>query len=264
MVYIVTALLAEAKPLIKKYKLSPEVQSPFSIYSNENIKLIITGIGGDLALMATTFLLTKFPPTSNAILVNLGITGSIHPIGEALLAHTISSDRSGHSYYPDMRLTHPFREVVLHTVDTPIEEAGNYEAVDMEAFYVYKAALAFLSSSQIMIFKVVSDNFSANIPSKEDVFGWIDTHLEMLFKLIETAIEKKPQTLSFSPQLQIEREKVQEALQLTKAQNDQFSDALKGYLLRNHTEPLLPKHLPMKHKKEQKDAFNKLLTLLKP
>lgn len=46
MIYIITTLFIEAKPIIEKYKLKKDKTSQkFQIFSNEKIKLIISGVG---------------------------------------------------------------------------------------------------------------------------------------------------------------------------------------------------------------------------
>ncbi len=264
MIYIVTALAAEAKPVVKHLKLKLIAQKPYEIYAAEKYRLIISGMGRDQALMATTHLLSTFSPSPNDILVNIGIAAAqpTHLIGDAFIAHTLTDTLSGKHFYPDMRMDHPFKELALSTVDAPLDAKSPYESADMESFFIYKAALNYLSSAQIIIFKVISDHFSSAIPSKEAVFGWIEAHLEELFVQLENLEEKFPHKVAFSGLLQKEALKLIEALQLTKAQSDRLNDALKGYILRHKKEPLLPKYLPIQHKKEQKDAFAKIITLL--
>ena len=267
MIYFTMALLAEAKPIIKTLKLSLSEQTPFQIYSNEAFTLIITGMGKDNAFIATSHLLTKYPPSSSDFLVNFGIAGGIqkHEIGSMVLVHTLTDKKSLKSFYPDMRLVHPYKEVVLTTVDeVQITADTTIEVVDMEAFAVYKAALFYLKSSQILSFKVISDHFSATIPSKEQVYDWIEPHVNTLMSLLENYQSKLPQKIIFSPTLKAEIDKTLTVLKLTKSQENQLNDSLKGYILRHHKEPLLPKHLPefTQHKKEQKDAFAKLINLL--
>jgi len=267
MIYFAIALLAEAKPLIKKCKLTLEQQTPFQIYSNESFRVIITGMGKDNALMATSHLLTRFPPHSSDILINFGLAGAKedYEIGTLVLAHTLTDKSSHKSFYPDMRLIHNYKELALTTVTEPqttIDE--NIEAVDMEAFGVYQAALLFCKSSQILTFKLISDHFSAVIPSKEQVNTWIEPHLESLLLLLENYQSKLPNKLKFSPLLAGEIAKTVTTLKLTTSQENQLNDTLKGYLLKYNKEPMLPKHLPelTLHKKEQKDAFSKLIKLL--
>jgi hypothetical protein len=224
-------------------------------------------MGSDKALMATTHLLTQYPPSSQDILVNFGLAGAQKgfEIGEMIVAHTIISTTRQTKFYPDMRLAHPYKEVTLTTVgDVQTEANPNIEVVDMEAYSVYQAALLYLKSSQIVTLKVISDHFSSTIPTKEQVAQWIAPHLELLISLLENYQAKLPKKLHYSQALQIEVDKTVTALKLTTSQANQLHDQIKGYILRQGQEPLLPKHLPefTQHKKEQKDAFAKLINLL--
>lgn len=267
MIYFAIALLAEAKPLIKGSKLSLEQQAPFQVYSSDSYRVIITGMGKENALMATSHLLTRFPPHSNDLLVNFGLAGAKedYEIGSLVLAHTLHDKKSQKRFYPDMRLIHNYNELALTTVEkVQTHPDEKIEAVDMEAFAVYQAALLFCKSSQILTFKLISDHFSAIIPSKDQVNSWIEPHLQELLLLLENYQSKLPKRVSFSPLLSEEVKKTVATLKLTTSQVNQLNDALKGYLLRHKKEPLLPKHLPelTQHKKEQKDAFGKLINLL--
>lgn len=267
MIYFAIALLAEAKPFIKRYKLTLEQQAPFQIYSGERFKIIIMGMGKENALMATSHLLTLFPPHSSDLVVNFGLAGAkdSYEIGSVVLAHTLTDKNKQKSFYPDMRLIHNYKEVAMTTVERPQTTVDDkIEAVDMEAFGVYHAALLFCKSSQILTFKLISDHFSAIIPSKEQVNSWIEPHVEELLSLLDNYQSKLPQKLHFSAVLKEELNKTVATLKLTTSQENQLNDTLKGYLLRHQKEPLLPKHLPelTQHKKEQKDAFSKLINLL--
>lgn len=267
MTYFAIALLPEAKPLITALKLSLVKQSPFNIYANDNYTLIIMGMGSSKALMATTHLLTLYPPKANDILINFGLAGATKEfdIGEMVMAFSLCNQITEKTFYPDMRLVHPFKEVALTTASmVQTGEPEGISCVDLEAFFVYDAALLFLSSAQVLTFKLISDNFSQNIPSKEQVTSWITPHVQTLLDLLSNHQSKLPHKLTFSLPLKNEIDKTTEVLKLTVTQQNQLSDAIKGYILINDKEPLLPKHLPemATHKKEQKDAFNKLINLL--
>lgn len=257
MLYITTALLAEAKPIVDTYKLKLIVQAPFAIYRGENLTLVITGMGSAKALMGTTFMLTRFTPALSDVVINFGIVGSTYPIGTPLLAHSLGCDT--HTYYPDMRVVHPFVETALFTSNVPHVGTSIHESVDMEAFYVMQAALYFVTSSQIAIIKVVSDNFSDAIPSKEYVGALLKPHIQDALAYAQALEASLPQPLMFSATLHAQIQQLTTALMLTKAQQDTLNDALKGYILQHGKEPLLPMHCSTTHKKEQKDAYAKLL-----
>ena len=267
MIYFIVALLPEAKPLIKNLKLTLLRQTPFQIYGDEDSKLIITGIGKENALMATTHLLTHYSPMSSDILVNFGLAGAHKnfEIGEMILAHTLINAATNKKFYPDMRLSHPYKEVKLTTLsEVQTTPDPDVEVVDMEAYSVFQAALMFLKSSQLLTLKIISDHFSAVIPDKEQVDRWITPHLELLMALLKNYQEQLPKKLYYSQTLQDEIDKTTALLKLTNSQINQLQDQVKGYILRHGHEPLFPKHLSgfTQHKKEKKDAFIKLIDLL--
>lgn len=269
MIYFSIALLAEAKPFIESEKLSLIQQTPFHIYANVSYTILITGMGKQNALIAVSHLLTKKIFGNDDILVNFGLAGAVEDfeIGSLVLGHSLHEKSSGKTCYPDMRLSHPYTEAKITTVNevqTSIDK--DIELVDMEAYGVYQAALFYLKSSQILTFKLISDHFCKDIPSKEQVYNWVTPHVAPLLSLLENYQNRLPSKVKFSATLQGEVDKTVVTLKLTTSQENQFNDALKGFILRENKEPLLPKHLPefSTHKKEQKDAFSKLINLLNP
>lgn len=158
-VHIVTALMCEARPLIDALKLK-RIQSnlPFTIFSNDAVFLIISGIGKVNAAAATTFLhaLTQLP--SHAFYINLGIAGSDQPIGELMAAHKITDAQSQQAWYPNINL-HKFKNTAnLITVDQPSNAYSNNTLIDMEASGFFPIAAKLVGHDQAQVLKVVSDN----------------------------------------------------------------------------------------------------------
>ena len=68
MLYLITALYAEAKPVITRLSLKKNHQYIHStVYENEQVTLLITGIGKLSAAIALTELLTQKPPAKHDI-----------------------------------------------------------------------------------------------------------------------------------------------------------------------------------------------------
>ena len=60
MLYIVTALYIEAKPLISLFNLKKDnIYTKFQVFSNKNIKLIISGTGKIKSATALTYLISN-------------------------------------------------------------------------------------------------------------------------------------------------------------------------------------------------------------
>ena len=87
---IVTALDSEARPLLDQYRLRASANSgPFRLYGNDNILLIVSGIGRVNAAAASAYLAALAGPGVHSWL-NIGIGGQRdYVLGSAWLASCI-------------------------------------------------------------------------------------------------------------------------------------------------------------------------------
>jgi nucleoside phosphorylase len=102
LIYIITALKAEATPLIGHLNLEKIRSKPFEIYSNQNIILIISGIGNINIAIATTYLLSTFQTAKSDKIYNIGICGSKstnNDIGELYTIKKIVNQSTNKVYY---------------------------------------------------------------------------------------------------------------------------------------------------------------------
>jgi len=77
MVFIVTALMIEAAPIIEYFKLKRDMNShEYAIYRNESIALIISGVGKIKSAMATVYLYCTYKATKNDYILNIGFCGA--------------------------------------------------------------------------------------------------------------------------------------------------------------------------------------------
>ena len=73
---LVTALTPEAAPLIEHYRLEKvNSSSMFPLYRNDNIYLVVSGIGKTLAAAATAYLHAMSGELPNQLFLNIGIAG---------------------------------------------------------------------------------------------------------------------------------------------------------------------------------------------
>ena len=163
--FIVTALHAEAKPLIEKFGLEPE-STPCTIacFRNDEMALAVSGIGKIRSAIATTYLLGREHPPSGSIALNIGVCGSANhalDLGQLLVIHEIVDQSSNRTFYPETLMNPPCEEAVLTTFDMPVTKAmvrGDVRGVvDMEASGFFQAALKFLDPTSIICAKVISD-----------------------------------------------------------------------------------------------------------
>lgn len=263
MLYIVAALSAEARPIIERYKLKRIYTLPFTMFQNSEIKLIISGMGLDNAMMATTALLSHYTPTQNDLLVNIGICAAPEnfKIGNPLVIHQIHYEQ--HSYFPDILFEHPFYESDIITLDAP-SDTNFLTAVDMESYGVYKAAARFLKAHQILFFKIVSDSFEPQSVTKELALELVSKNIENFetFTTLAQHFIQKEKLFSADEEELIEAINIH----LTKSQSDAFYDACCYYKLHQslHVRNLLTcKIAPPKSKLSKKERSQYLEQLIK-
>lgn len=262
MIYLVTALAAEARPFLDHLKALSASALPFGLYTHDNALIAITGVGYDNALMATSALLGHRPPQAGDLLLSVGIAAAPqeHPIGTLLLAHKLTC-KGHHDYYPDLLLRHSWSEVTLETVLAP-QSTPLPHAADMEAHAIFKAASRFMGVHQMLFAKVVSDHFTPERPTKEGATALIGAHAHALLAFamrLERFITPKA---LFSPDEQ--NAIVQLKSYFTKTQSHKLDDALHYYRLR--TNAPLPsicyEPLHVNHKKERGAYFDAIINAL--
>lgn len=108
MLYLVTALPCEAKPLIEYFKLTKmtHIHLPFPVFVNKSndIYLVISGIGKVKAAIATTFLYSLASDQTGCFL-NIGIAGSLeYQIGDCVIANKVTEFSTQRHWYPYVSL----------------------------------------------------------------------------------------------------------------------------------------------------------------
>jgi adenosylhomocysteine nucleosidase len=259
MIYLITALDAEARALVDYYRLKRDTSLPYTLYRNEQMVLLVCGMGKPNALMAVSALLGWRIPQENDILLNIGICAapSSYGIGEVLLIHQImDADRR---YYPDILYTHSLREASVICVDAPQSTPCNHP-VDMESSAIFQAASRFFKLHQMAFIKIVSDHFSPQSVTKEGVIELICTHINVIDILINNLKLVQIENSLFTDE---EREKI-EAVKgyFTKSQGDALEDALIYFRLKNDKMPLPLTLIVPNSKRERSQQLETLLTTL--
>ena len=161
MLYIVTALYIEAKPLISLFNLKKDNNyTKFQVFSNENVKLIISGTGRVKSATALTYLVSKEDIKKNDYIVNVGFVASNKnsQLGDIVYVSKIQNAYSDFDFYPEMIYKHNFLEGSLTTFDSIVEKKiENTEYIDMEAYGFFQTASIFFKKDKIMVLKIVSD-----------------------------------------------------------------------------------------------------------
>ena len=181
---IVMATMLEAKPFVLGMSLKQIQKKPFPLFQNDNILLIISGIGKANAAMATVYSCYKFNPACVRNLGAAGATDFSHPLGEIFhINKIIEYDR------PELTTERPcihkpdilngFQTAKLSTSDMAVldpderrEISINADLIDMEGASVAQACRKF--NTKCFIFKFVSD--TPDHARNEDIVGNIRLH----------------------------------------------------------------------------------------
>ena len=163
MTYIVLALKSEAQAFVDAFKLKKSKLSQFTFFSNEQFRLIVSGVGVTNATMATQTLCNHFDIDKDDTFYNVGVCGahSHYPIGSLLRVGTLHYHN--HSY----KLSE--EGITLTCLDEPCATHNKYEAVDMESYGFYDAVIHNPAIQNYAVFKVVSDHYQPHTLTKDMV-----------------------------------------------------------------------------------------------
>ncbi|AWT60764.1 MAG: Futalosine hydrolase [Candidatus Moanabacter tarae] len=165
MQFIVTALRAEAAPLIRKFGLKQNTSSRiFQRFESKEITLVVSGVGKVLSAIATTWILNQGEQSENSSALNFGLCGCSDrkiPLGSLAVINKITDHGSGRNFYPEVLLRHTSVESSLTTHDAPVfcDDPDNTPTgmADMEASGFFQAAARNLPLERILCLKLVSD-----------------------------------------------------------------------------------------------------------
>lgn len=207
MLTIVTALLCEARPLISDFNLKKVPEShPYPIYRNDELNLVISGIGKIASASATAYVHALNGSCNHSAWLNIGLAGhSDYELETGFLAIKIIDQSCHQSWYPSIIFEPSCQTGMLITVDQVGKKYHPNYGVDMEASGFYATACRFTTSELVQCFKVVSDNpqtpvrkIAANEASKliSDQMEHISSIIDALGQL-QTEIDTPNQTPPF-------------------------------------------------------------------
>jgi len=262
MLHIVTALPCEAKPIIRHYRLNGrQAENGFRIYENDQIGLIIAGIGKCAAAAACAYLQGAEPQSKHAWL-NLGIAGHGDlNVGDAVMAHKVTDANTATSWYPAMPFKHPCPTVELVSVDQPQTDYDANIAYDMEASGFYDTASRFNSSELVQVVKLISDNHAnpAEQVSAELTEQIIDAKLDKIDALIQKLLELEQQQ---SQQMSPEIKQFQQHWHFTVSQQHKLQRLLQRWQARSETTINPADFIDAKNSKAMLQALEKKIIAL--
>lgn len=242
MIFITTALQAEAQPLISYFKLKhlPDFRR-FNVYVGDYFVLAVTGVGVLKASSVTAAVLahTSFSFTG---CLNIGIAGSeTLALGELFRVNQISYPTQKLFLYPEAEPVQGIKTAGILCVDEPLTKKGVlnevFSLVDMESAGFFTAAQLFLNVNQIELVKVVSDYLDGWV-TKEKITSLIEAQLPV----IESFLEAKQwfySTDQWNEHIDSWIKTIQLNLPLTVTQQRLLRNSARFYLLRGQTN--LPK-----------------------
>lgn len=267
MIYIVTAMYTEAKPIIEMYKLKKNISNrEFQVFESKNISLIISGVGKLNSAVATTQLISCKNIREEDVILNIGICGTNKTdflIGDIFYINKITDHDSKRNYFPDILFRHNFREASIETFSQIVKDKNTMKVplCDMESSGFYFSASKYFSPHQIFLLKVISDRLTEYIQNVK-VSDLIQKHLldidkfiNEVFRCIKT--DKHEIDTQIVDDLSIN-------LKLTESQKYILQDQYRKYILRNKSEPDIKeyKQIKVETKDERKKHFTKLKQLL--
>ena len=171
-IFLFCALPCEAKPLVAHFRLKKNLETQaFTIYSNAEINLTVTGVGKTAMAAGVGYTLALLAPRTPAILVNVGVAGHRqHDLGEIFSVEKITDADSGRNHFPPLLARQPGATAAITTVSSPHLEYRDDCLYDMEASAFYESAARFTTGELIQCLKVISDNSASpagNIRAKQ-------------------------------------------------------------------------------------------------
>lgn len=198
----VVALKAESGPLIECFKLAKESgPSPFPLFASDHHRLVLSGIGKELAAKATTYLRERFPQP-NQVWLNLGLAGhGTLALGTVFLANRIL-DEEARPFYPTQSLQHDLESSALKTCSSPVSDYPEPIGYDMEASAFCASASLSSIRELIQVIKIVSDNPDHPLGSfdRSSVGTLIESALPSILPLVDQ-LEELAHKIAPSPGL---------------------------------------------------------------
>lgn len=271
MIFISTALYYEAKPFIKKLQLKKDVEEDkYQLFKNEEITLVISGVGMITSACCVTYILTKYGYNENDHFINIGIAGCKNSMYDCTicLINKIIDITTNKTFYPDILYKHSFIEKTITTVPISINASNDLDMVyDMESSAIYQAAIKYLHQHQIHFIKIISDQLKPNIVTKELILNIIQNSCEPILNYINNILENnnlllKKDLLSKSEQKIIQL--IINNLNFTKTMSIEFVKYIRYFKLINSNIDILNKYKNIKvaNKNEGKKYYNEILQQL--
>ena len=292
MIYIVTAMYAEAHPFITRFQLKKDIShTRFQVFLNGegSLCLIISGTGCVPAASAVSRICTKYragSANSGDFLVNAGVCAQIwnNDIGRAenpfqqgtvFLCNKISELATGKTFYPDILYRHGFREAQIITGAKPFEKAvaprraeKDFYLYDMEAAAIYQAGSYFFGPHRMSFLKIASDDGNSGSVTPSQIGHLISRNMESmaeyLTRLQSAALKEDEDGIFQDDSMQREMERLCLDLHCSRTMAQSLWQYIRYCILSGVDYPSVLKEmyregkLPCRDKREGKQCFEEL------
>lgn len=219
MILITTAMMAEARPIIKALGLKC-IDKGINLYENNDFVLKVTGVGIAECAADTGWAFGRYNDITGA--VNIGVAGSNdHKKGDVIIADTVLQASTGHIFVPDVLYGTKFKGSRVVTHDSPELNGKNGEVHDMEAYGFVRASYPHLTTDKIAVVKIISDGADADtqIVTAADVTGLVESNIDNIVEFVRSFAEYCSEE-KFTVDISLHEQKIAEVFRLTVSQRE--------------------------------------------
>ncbi len=179
MIYILCAFEAEARAVIDAYKLEKKESSDFKLFFNEEMLVLISGMGQKKAKNALEYLLLNYPNTKEDIFINLGTCAGQKEfeIGTLVQIKQLQNEEESHRLCTK---SSGLPAVTCFSSPTPVQRPTATDIAEMEAISIYPIVSQYFSLKQVSFLKIVSDHFNPVKLSKPFVIELTNRNLKAI------------------------------------------------------------------------------------
>lgn len=226
------ALLIEAKPYIELGKCKQVKQfKDIKLYQGNDFDCLVMGLGAIKAATAIGWVNAQL--NAKTLFANIGLCGSAHkPLFSSYSIAKVTDAVLQKTFYPELlpnALNLPLANLL--TVPKPANSIALNEAndllVDMEGYAFCKAAAMFVSTSEIMLLKFVSDNGNEHFFNTTWQQPYTNAAEYLLTNVLNHANNLQELKSKYDFSVNHWLELVQQKLSLTFTQQAMLTDALK-------------------------------------
>jgi len=159
---IISALKAEAEPIINYYNLEKNFDYDYPVYNKGDLTIICTGVGRENVRKVLSDYYSKMLESKNYQFINIGIAGGKKgecKIGQCFVIEKVFDDKSEIVYGLNNVFESQYSSNHITTVSEPILDGGDkyHLLVDMEAHEICSVIGELDHLNNLVIIKIISD-----------------------------------------------------------------------------------------------------------